>query len=187
MFTINKDLCNEIIINKSKFIVFIYKVNNLDDVNNRLNELKKIYKDATHICYAYIVNNNKKYNDDKEPAGTAGLPILDVLESKKLTNILAVVVRYFGGVKLGAGGLLRAYSNSISDTIKDDDIIELKKEYKIRIEFDYSNVNNINYLLKDYKVTYKEFDKNVVYEFIYYEDEYPNKLDNYIIKKELLK
>ena len=111
------------------------------------------------------------------------MPILNVLENKQLNHCLAVVIRYFGGIKLGAGGLIRAYSSSVSSAINDDDVIEMKKTYLKRIEFDYSNVNNINYILKDYNIKYKEFDKNVIYEFEYDEDNYPTKIDNFIIKK----
>ena len=110
--------------------------------------------------------------------------MLNVLENKKLNNVLAVVIRYFGGIKLGAGGLVRAYTNSVSEALLDENIIPIIKEYKIKIEFDYKDVNNINYILKDYKITYKEFDENIIYEFIYEEDKYPKEIDNFIIKKE---
>lgn len=183
MFTIKNNKKNEIIINKSRFITYVVKVDNIYDANKKIDELKKEYKDATHCCYAYIIDNVKRFNDDKEPKSTAGMPILNVLENKQLNHCLAVVIRYFGGIKLGVGGLIRAYSSSVSSTINDDDVIEMKKTYLKRIEFDYSNVNNINYILKDYNIKYKEFDKNVIYEFEYDEDNYPNKIDNFIIKK----
>lgn len=183
MFTIKNEEINEYIINKSKFISFSYKINNEKDAINKINEIKKIYKDATHVCYAYVTGNIKRFNDDNEPGGTAGMPILNVLDNKKLDNILVIVVRYFGGIKLGAGGLVRAYSNSATQVIDESDIIPLVKECKIRIEFDYNKVNNINYILKDYKITFKEFDTNIIYEFIYEENNYPKELDNYIIKK----
>lgn len=182
MFTIKENIKNEIIINKSRFITYIYKVENENQVNYILNELKKEYKDATHYCYSYIIGNIKRFNDDGEPSHTAGMPILNVLENKRLNNVLAVVIRYFGGIKLGAGGLVRAYTNSISDAIKDDNIIPIIKEYKKRIEFDYKYINKVNYILKDYKITYKEFDENVIYEFIYEENKYPEEVDKYIIK-----
>ena len=186
MYTIKNNIKDELIINKSKFITYIYKVNTLDEVNDILSNLKKEYKDATHICYSYIIDNIKRFNDDGEPGGTAGMPILNVLESNGLNKVFAAVIRYFGGIKLGAGGLVRAYTNSVAGALKLTEITELKKEYKMAIEFDYSNVNKINYILQDYKITYKEFDKNIKYEFIYYENEYPREIDNYIIKKESL-
>ena len=119
------------------------------------------------------------YND-KEPSHTAGMPILNVLESKNLNYVLAVVIRYFGGIKLGAGGLVRAYTNAVSNTISNEFIIPIKKMLKKRITFDYSYINKVNYILKENKITYKEFDKDVIYEFTYEEGNYPKELDNYI-------
>lgn len=109
---------NEIIIKKSRFITKLYNIDNVNDVENIINELKKEYKKATHICYAYSINGKEKAFDDKEPNHTAGLPILNVLHLKKLNNTLIVVIRYFGGIKLGAGPLTRAYSKSASEIIK---------------------------------------------------------------------
>ena len=180
MFTIKENISNEIIINKSRFITYLYKVNSILEVNNILNELKCKYKDATHYCFAYIIGNIKRFNDDGEPSHTAGMPILNVLESKDLNNVLAVVIRYFGGIKLGAGGLVRAYTNSVTKALKEENIIPLKKIIKKRIVFDYSNINNINYILKDYNITYKEFDKSVIYEFTYEENNYPKDIDKFI-------
>ena len=109
---------NEIIIKKSKFITKLYKIDNVEEVNSILDNLKKEYKKATHICYAYSINGKEKAFDDGEPSHTAGLPILNIIHLKNLNNILIVVIRYFGGVKLGAGPLTRAYSNSASEVIK---------------------------------------------------------------------
>lgn len=184
MYTIKEDEKNELIINKSKFITHIYNVDNKEQINNILSKLKDEYKDATHYCYAYIIGNEKRFNDDKEPSHTAGMPILNVLEQKKLNNVLAVVIRYFGGIKLGAGGLVRAYSNSVSKALDKCKIISLLKEYKLRIEFSYEDIDSINYYLRDNKITYKEFDTNVIYEFIYQENNYPSDIDSFIIKKE---
>lgn len=165
MKSINKDVTNEIIINKSKFITKLYKVNNLEEVNNHLDELNKEYKDATHICYAYIIDNYKKADDDLEPSGTAGLPILNVLEKNDLNYILAVVIRYFGGIKLGAGGLVRAYSSSIRDCLAKTNIIELIDGYLIRITLNYDKVKDIDNILKNINVKYKEYDEVITYEF----------------------
>lgn len=181
MFTIKNNIKNEIIINKSKFITFVYKVTNEEEIKNILASLKEEYFDATHICYSYIINNIKRYNDDKEPKGTAGMPILNVLENNKLNNVLAVVIRYFGGIKLGAGGLIRAYSNCVSESLSKTEIIKLEKEYKCKIKFKYENVNQINYILKDYKITYKEYDQYITYIFIYKENNYPKDLDSYLL------
>ena len=180
MFTIKNDLNGELIVNKSRFITYVYKVNNVLEVNEKIDALKAKYKDATHYCYSYIIDDIKRFNDDKEPSHTAGMPILNVLESKNLNYVLAVVVRYFGGVKLGASGLVRAYTNAVSNTISNESIIPIKKMLKKRITFDYSYINKINYILKENEITYKEFYKDVIYEFTYEEGNYPKGLDNYI-------
>ena len=186
MNTIEKNVNNEIIINKSKFITHVFKTNNLDECNKIINDIKSKYKDATHNSFAYQIDNIKRFNDDGEPTGSAGMPILNVIESNELNHVLIIVTRYFGGIKLGAGGLIRAYSSSASECLKLTNIIEEKKEKKLRIEFKYDNINNIDYILKDYNITYKEYDENVIYEFIYYDNEYPIKLDNYIEKKTVI-
>ncbi len=183
MFTIKENAKNELIINKSKFITLIYKVNSKIEVTKILKETKNMYKDATHYCYGYIIGKNKRFTDNGEPSHTAGMPILNVLENKELTNVLAIVVRYFGGIKLGAGGLTRAYSNSVSLAIKEDNIIPFKKTLKIKIEFKYEVINEVNYILKDFNITYKEFNDNIIYEFEYEENKYPLNLDAYILKK----
>lgn len=180
MFTIKNDLNGEMIVNKSRFITYVYKVNNVLEVNEKIDALKAKYKDATHYCYSYIIDNIKRFNDDKEPSHTAGMPILNVLESKNLNYVLAVVIRYFGGIKLGAGGLVRAYTKAVSNTISNESIIPIKKMLTKHITFDYSYINKINYILKENKITYKEFDKDVIYEFTYEEGNYPKELDNYI-------
>ncbi len=109
---------NEIIIKKSKFITKLYNIDNVDDVKKIIEDLHNEYKKATHIVYAYSINGQEKAVDDKEPSHTAGLPILNVIHMRNLNNVLIVVIRYFGGIKLGAGGLTRAYSKSASEIVK---------------------------------------------------------------------
>lgn len=107
-------------IKKSKFLSYVFNVSSTKQVEDILNKIKDINKKATHICYAYVINSNGNYEkcfDDKEPSGYAGKPILNVIKMKKLTNILIVVVRYFGGIKLGSGGLIKAYSKSASNGV----------------------------------------------------------------------
>ena len=163
MQTIKNNIHNEIIIKNSRFICYLYKIKNINDINTILNELKNEHKDATHHCYAYIIDNIKKSSDDGEPGGTAGIPILKVLENNNLNNILAVVIRYFGGIKLGAGGLVRAYTKGVTNTISNDNIVNLIKGYNIEIEFNYNQVKEIDYLLKDININNKIFDTNIKY------------------------
>ena len=102
-------------IKKSKFIGLYYEVNSVDEIKEILEHLKKEHKKARHIPYAYKIDALAKKSDDKEPANTAGLPIYNIIERKQLNHALVVVIRYFGGIKLGAGGLLRAYSNCANE------------------------------------------------------------------------
>ena len=174
------DNVTEIVVNKSRFITYIYKVDNIDYIDEILKQIKKEHKDATHYCYAYIIDNNVRFNDDGEPSGTAGLPILNVLKKEKLNHVLCIVVRYFGGIKLGSGGLIRAYTKACKEDLK---IIELKEGYEIKISFDYDKVKEFDYLLKDYIVD-KSFDEQISYsikinkeDFLLIED----KIKSYII------
>ena len=170
MYTIN-DINNTYIIKKSKFITYLYNVNNVSEVSNILDKLKKEYKDSTHICYAYILTSTEKCSDDGEPSGTAGLPILNILKKNNLMNTLAVVVRYFGGIKLGAGGLTRAYSNSVNDTIKLTNIVTLEEKYIVELTFNYDNLKLVDYMLNDKTIIDKKYDDNIVYTFYLDQDE----------------
>lgn len=110
----------EIIEKKSKFLGYVYNVKSQAEVAEKINELKKEHKKCTHICYAYIIKTGglqAKAVDDGEPGGTAGRPILNVIEKKDMADILVVVVRYFGGIKLGAGGLVRMYTKCASEAV----------------------------------------------------------------------
>lgn len=111
-------LKNEIEIKKSRFITYLYELDNEDEVLNIVNGIKDEHKKARHVVYVYKIKSNGKINDDGEPKGTAGMPIFNVIEKNNLNNVLIVVVRYFGGIKLGAGGLFRAYSKSAAEIIK---------------------------------------------------------------------
>ena len=163
MQTIKNNTQNEIIIKNSKFICYQYKVKDLDEIYNILINIKEEHKDATHHCYAYILDNIKKSSDDGEPGGTAGITILKVLENNNLNYILTIVVRYFGGIKLGAGGLVRAYTKSVTSTLTEDNIVELLQGYNINIEFNYNQVKEIDYLLKNITINKKEFNTNIKY------------------------
>ena len=105
-------------IKKSKFYAYNYSVDNIDEINKILDTLRKEHKKARHIVYAYKIDGVEKKFDDGEPSGTAGMPLYNIINKKKLNHTLIVVVRYFGGIKLGAGGLLRAYNQAGSDVTK---------------------------------------------------------------------
>ena len=170
MNTIETNVSDTYIINKSKFITFLYKINSIDDVDKYLDEIKNEYKDATHYCYSYILDNTKRFSDDKEPSGTAGMPILNVLEKNNLNYILCIVVRYFGGIKLGAGGLLRAYTKSVVNAIEKSNIKPINEGYKIEIVFKYEDNKVIDLLLKDEVILNKEYNDLITYEIIVNKD-----------------
>lgn len=135
--------CEDVLyeINKSKFLGYAYSVNNVDEVEKRLIKLNKLHDKATHVCYAYVLSSPQaeKCSDDGEPDGTAGRPMLEVLKKNGFVNTLIVVVRYFGGIKLGAGGLVRAYSTSAKNTLDMAEKVEyvICTEYKIK-----TSINN---------------------------------------------
>ena len=168
------DNINEIIINKSRFITFIYQIDNIECVNEKLNKIKEEYKDATHYCYAYVIDNQEKACDDGEPGGTAGVPILNVLQKENVNNVLCVVVRYFGGIKLGAGGLVRAYSKACKSCLRTK---TLNNGYLIEICFSYDDIKHIDYLLKNSEIKSKDFKDKIYYKFLITEDEYDNIID----------
>ena len=164
MKSIKKSLTHEIEIQKSKFICYIDIVHTEEEAIIKLTEITKTYPGATHYCYAHIIDTIKRFQDDGEPGGTAGMPILHVLESQNLQHIIAVVIRYFGGIKLGAGGLVRAYTNSVSECLQKAEISSLGECQIIHIEFDYNNTKQVDYLLQNISIIKKEFGEKVIYE-----------------------
>ncbi len=162
MQTIKKNNIDKYDVKQSKFITLLYKINNIDDVNKCLQEAKNNYKDATHYCYAYKFDDIQKFSDDGEPGGTAGLPIMEVLNKRNISNVLCIVVRYFGGIKLGAGGLVRAYTKAVCNVIDKTELITLVKGYLIKIITNYDNQKEYDYLFKD-KIIKKEFNDKITY------------------------
>ena len=153
----------EITIKNSKFIGIIKHVESKDDVRNILKGLKDKYNNATHYCYAFTLINDKGFSDDGEPNKTAGVPILKVIESEDLVNVLVVVIRYFGGIKLGPGGLIRAYSNTCKEVINKSTLVELIKGIEASITFNYSRETEIKYLLKDSIIKSKSYEETCTY------------------------
>lgn len=185
MKSIKEEVINEIIINKSKFITVLTNINDINKIKEKLEDIKKTYKDATHYCYAYIINNHEKCSDNGEPSGTAGMPILNVLKQNNLTNILCVVIRYFGGIKLGAGGLIRAYSTSASEALNKTNITNLVNGYNITIEFPYDNLKQIDYLLKNIDIK-KTYQTNITYTFNIEKEKF-NQIENELTKLSKIK
>ena len=163
MKTLKSNSVNEIIIKNSRFITLLYKLNDINDVNSIVEEVKELYPKANHYCYAYITDNARRSSDDGEPGGTAGAPMLNVLDKEELINVLAITVRYFGGIKLGAGGLVRAYSKSVRDAVIASDLVDVVKGYRMNVIISYDMQKNLDYLLKNYVVVNKQFNDKVIY------------------------
>lgn len=169
MKTIKEIYTSTIIIQKSEFICHIFPVNTVEEANTHLANIRKKYYDATHNCYCYIIGNNgeiAKYSDDGEPSQTAGVVIYDVLKKNDLTNVLAIVTRYFGGIKLGAGGLVRAYSSSTANTLLDIKTYELTSCIRMELRFPYTYMNLVSKYLSNQTLISKSFDSfvNLIYE-----------------------
>ncbi len=177
MKTIKENIISEIEIKNSRFITLLIKINN-PDISNILNDIKTSYPKATHYCYGYIYNEIEKSSDDGEPSGTAGLPILNVIKKENLNNILVVVVRYFGGIKLGAGGLVRAYTKSVTEALKNINQVELIKGKKVELEFNYNDEKQINYILNNSKIIDKTYNETIKY-IVLIENSILDKLSNY--------
>lgn len=168
--TIKETSSAEIVEKKSKFIANIFYVESIEDVENKLKEIRKKYYDAKHNCFAFSIFDGKnvlqKCSDDGEPSGTAGEPILNAIQKNNLNNVLIIVTRYFGGILLGAGGLIRAYSNSAIDAINSAGKIIKQPGMEVQVNINYQDnemfkyyceKNNIKILNADYteKILYK--------------------------------
>ncbi len=151
----------------SKFLAFAIPVSSIDEVKCILEDYRKKYYDARHVCYAYrigIENEEIRYNDDGEPSGTAGKPIYGQILSKDVTNVLIVVVRYFGGVKLGTGGLTSAYKDASADALNNNTIVEKVVQNIYKISFSYEKMNDVLHVIKseNIEVAERNFDNDCV-------------------------
>lgn len=164
MNTIGKDVIVEQEINKSSFITYLKQVTTPLDAKNYIKEIKELHPNATHHVTAYLVGPTGEHghaNDDGEPSGTAGLPVLDVFKKNDITNFVCIVVRYFGGIKLGAGGLVRAYSSSASLALKEAGTKPIINYINLTLTFNYNFMNIIENKLKKYEIVSKDFTSNV--------------------------
>jgi len=147
----------------SKFLSFAYPVSSEDEVKEKIDFLRKKYFDARHHCYAYRLGaNGERYraNDDGEPANSAGKPILGQLTAHGVTNVLVVVVRYFGGILLGVGGLVQAYKQAAADALSNAKIVTEMVTEKYRLTFDYTNMNRVLKVVKEMKLECSKQDFN---------------------------
>ena len=143
----------------SKFLAFAFPVSTQEEIIQCMADLRKQYHDARHHCYAWRLGAEKKHyrvNDDGEPSGSAGKPIFGQIQSRDLSNVLVVVVRYFGGTLLGVGGLIRAYRSACSDAFDHNSIIERKVYDRMRVEFGYDRMNSVMKLIKDFELDFED-------------------------------
>ena len=160
---LEKNTTAEIIEKKSRFIANLFYVETPQEAEDKIKQIKKKYYDAKHNCFAYITLNEneiqKKCSDDGEPSGTAGAPMLEILEKQSIYNVVVIVTRYFGGILLGTGGLVRAYSDSLKEAIKKSTLVEQEPGYEAEIKLPYAdfekfkyycNKNNINIINSEY-------------------------------------
>ena len=143
-------------IKKSRFICHAKRVYSEEEARDFITAIKKEHYKATHNCSAFIIGERseiKRTSDDGEPSGTAGVPMLGVLENHNLTNVCVVVTRYFGGIKLGAGGLIRAYAGSVALAVKEIGIIEIKEQAGIAIQMSYAQYQEYSNFLREHKLT----------------------------------
>lgn len=146
--TIKNNIEDKFIEKKSTFITHLIRINSEDEAREFIQSMKKKHYDAAHVCSAYVIGDNNEITrayDDGEPSGTAGTPMLDVLIKNNLKNVCAVIIRYFGGIKLGTGGLVRAYSTGVINAIKNSILVERKDAYEKNIEIDYSLNGKLEY------------------------------------------
>ncbi len=139
----------------SKFLAFAFPVNTENEIKDKLIEIRKEYYDARHHCYAWFLGADKsrfRANDDGEPSNSAGKPILGKLQSHDLSQVLIVVVRYFGGIKLGVGGLINAYRSAADDAILNGTIVQRKMKTFFEINFDYDAMNDVMKIIKSKKI-----------------------------------
>ena len=152
-YTISKNETAEIIEKKSKFIADIYPVKNVEEAENKIKEIKKKYYDAKHHCIAYrIVEEDRiieKSSDDGEPSGTAGAPMLNILQGSNLCNIIVVVTRYFGGILLGTGGLVRAYSLATTTALENANIVMQEMGLEAEFFVEYKELEELKYIMKN--------------------------------------
>lgn len=162
---------DELIIQKSRFIGYVRRVETEEDAQAFIQEIKKKHYDATHNCSAYIIGENdqiQKANDDGEPGGTAGVPILEVLKRQKLKDTAVVITRYFGGIKLGAGGLIRAYGNATTRAIQATGVVKRQLMQGFTVTVDYTLIGKLKNELRqsDYVLNSTDYQEKVSF-FVY--------------------
>lgn len=152
-YTLAKSVQAELVIKKSRFLAWVEPVADKMQAQQRLAELQQQFPDARHLCFAFVAAGDSGMSDDGEPSGTAGKPMFNVLNHKQLDNVLAVVVRYFGGIKLGAGGLVRAYGGAVSQALETADYIALEAQHRLELALPFALESEVRRLLESFGLT----------------------------------
>lgn len=177
---LKNETSHEIVINKSRFICYVNRIDDEQSAKDYILSIRKLHPDASTIAYAYIAGENnelQRSNDGGEPSGTAGVPMLECLKNSHVQNICAVTVRYFGGIKLGAGGLIRAFSKSVSETLKIAPKLKTVTVYRYQITFEYDLIGRIDYFLKEKaEILDKCYEEKVSYIFQTEETDIPKEI-----------
>ena len=158
---------HEFVVEKSRFISFACQVSTVGQANFFIESISKQHYDATHNCYAYLTEDGQKFSDDGEPQGTAGMPILNAIKGKNLHNVAVVVTRYFGGIKLGAGGLVRAYGKAASNVLEEAEKVQFLQCDLFKVKCDYSYVSSVESTAFAFgKIAEREYYADVTYKII---------------------
>ena len=163
MKTIKDVVVNEIVIEKSRFITYLFNAPSTLIAKEKIDEINKMHSDATHVVYGFINSIDERSNDNGEPKGTAGLPTIEVLRKNNLTDIIALTVRYFGGIKLGAGGLVRAYTKGVTEALKKATFSELRQVTIVSLLLSYKDSSYFDKAYNSYLEIKKEYSTNVKY------------------------
>lgn len=178
MYRIKDKASDEFVINKSTFITYLQRVNNEDEASDFINEIKKLHPKATHHCQAMLINESiQGSNDDGEPSGTAGLPMLEILRKKNMELIAAVVVRYYGGIKLGAGGLIRAYSKGVNDALAKTTLYKVLNMDKYKVTVGYPHADQVEHLLSEKELVDKDYAMDVTFTFLNNDESFNDRIN----------
>lgn len=171
MYRLKEDIVSEYEIKKSRFLCYLHKTFSESDAKAFIQKIKKEHPTANHHCYAFIIgeqNEIQRSNDDGEPQGTAGLPMLECLAHNQMQDVLAITVRYFGGIKLGAGGLIRAYSKSVSNALLDAVLTQKQCMLRCEVHFSYAYIGKIDHYMKQHAIIIlsKDYQEDVHYVYL---------------------
>lgn len=168
MYRVKAETEHTINIEKSRFICYLNRIFHEEEAKAYILKIKKMHPTATHHCYAFLCGEHdeiQRSNDNGEPSGTAGVPILECLKKNQMNDTIAIVVRYFGGIKLGAGGLIRAYTKSTSEAIQHATLMKKVETYRFLLQFEYSFIGKLDYYIQQHSIQVldKQYEENVTY------------------------